>query len=327
MNINIEKTKEYYKEYQECRCSDCINFYKEFPKKHPKICDYLSSMGIDPLKPFELCSIYNKVENRMEYLLCMYVGIGIVEDDFEKEIDGLKITVNKNFHPSLDIPEAFVLEFGPIYIKKTNLCNRHLTREEKIKIINNVLIKNDPIGLIKSGSPLDEYIQEAQLIESSMTNFKFFLKYSSFIISRIFSDKFDVTLPTKVLRKIRLDILYLFYFEKTKKEYLENEQLKDKISFDDNKFSTIFRFHENFKIEFVCNEAYINDKHFAVVEEQDILYTLLNLIKDNKVFIQYKKKRLFRKNFKVVNKKRFVLDKYKNNKNIELIFDINGIIK
>ena len=114
-------------------------------------------------------------------------------------------------------------------------------------------------------------------------------------------------------------VIYEVY--KTKKEYLENEQLKDKISFDDNNFSTIFRFHENFKIEFICNEAYINDKHFAVIEEQDILYTLLDLMKDNKVFIQYKKKRLFRKN------KRFVLDKYKNNKNIELIFDINGVIK
>ena len=32
MNINVEKTRQYYKEYKECRCTDCINFYKVFHK-------------------------------------------------------------------------------------------------------------------------------------------------------------------------------------------------------------------------------------------------------------------------------------------------------
>ena len=48
MNINVEKTRQYYKEYKECRCTDCINFYKVFPQMYPKICEYLLSIGIDP---------------------------------------------------------------------------------------------------------------------------------------------------------------------------------------------------------------------------------------------------------------------------------------
>ena len=161
-----------------------------------------------------------------------------------------------------------------------------------------------------------------------MTNKDFFQKNSSFIISRIFSDQFDQYLPIKVIRKIKLDILSLFDFEKTKKEYLEYDELKDKISFDDNTFSTMFEFHENFKFEFKSNyKTYINSKYFGLVEEQDILYMLLEIIRDDKVFIQYKKKRLFRNKFKVVKRKDFHVSKYINDNNIEMIFDINGVIK
>lgn len=202
MNINVEKTRQYYKEYKECRCTDCINFYKVFPQMYPKICEYLLLIGIDPTKPLELCSIYNQKEDRMEYLICMYVGIGKVEDDFEIEIEGLEISVNRNHHPILETnEEAFVIDFGPVYIKQTNLYNRHLTKEERIKVINNVLIKHDPIGLIKLGSPLDEYMQEAKLIESIMENKDVFQKNSSFIISRIFNDQFGEEVPIKVIKK------------------------------------------------------------------------------------------------------------------------------
>ena len=329
MNINVEKTRQYYKEYKECRCTDCINFYKVFPQMYPKICEYLLSIGIDPTKPLELCSIYNQKEDRMEYLICMYVGIGKVEDDFEIEIEGLEISINRSHHPILETnEEAFVIDFGPVYIKQTNLYNRHLTKEERIKVINNVLIKHDPIGLIKLGSPLDEYMQEAKLIESIMENKDVFQKNSSFIISRIFNDQFGKEVPIKVIKKIKLDILWLFDFEKTKKEYLEYDELKDKISFDENTLSTIFEFHENFKLKFESNyKTYINSKYFGLVEEQDILYMLLEIIRDDKVFIQYKKKRLFRKNFKVVKGQNFNITKYINDNNVEMIFDVNGIIK
>ena len=40
-----------------------------------------------------------------------------------------------------------------------------------------------------------------------------------------------------------------------------------------------------------------------------------------------KKKRLFRKNFKVVKGQNFNITKYINDNNVEMIFDVNGIIK
>ena len=54
-----------------------------------------------------------------------------------------------------------------------------------------------------------------------MENKDVFQKNSSFIISRIFNDQFGKEVPIKVIKKIKLDILWLFDFEKTKKEYLE----------------------------------------------------------------------------------------------------------
>lgn len=41
MNVNIEKTKEYYENYKPCSCEECRNFFECFWKKYSDIGKYL----------------------------------------------------------------------------------------------------------------------------------------------------------------------------------------------------------------------------------------------------------------------------------------------
>lgn len=60
MKINNKKMQEYYKNYFPCHCGDCSHFIKHIETEQPEICNYLKSLCIDPLKPYELMSVYHK---------------------------------------------------------------------------------------------------------------------------------------------------------------------------------------------------------------------------------------------------------------------------
>ena len=56
MQINKELTNKYYENYIPCNCGDCRDFIKHIETEKPKLCEYLRTLGINPLKPFELMS-------------------------------------------------------------------------------------------------------------------------------------------------------------------------------------------------------------------------------------------------------------------------------
>lgn len=54
MKIDIEKNKRYYENYSPCNCGDCRFFIKHIENEQPELCAYLRTLGVDPLKPYEL---------------------------------------------------------------------------------------------------------------------------------------------------------------------------------------------------------------------------------------------------------------------------------
>ena len=110
MLINKELTNKYYESYIPCNCGDCRYFIKNIETEQPELCEYLRTLGVDPLKSFELMSVYFEKDKRIEYFDCAYVVFGKFQENFEKEISGIKLsTCSKERYPLLDTDEEYFL--------------------------------------------------------------------------------------------------------------------------------------------------------------------------------------------------------------------------
>lgn len=67
MRINKELTNKYFESYIPCNCGDCRYFIKHIETEKPELCKYLRTLGINPLKPFELMSVHFEKDKRIEY--------------------------------------------------------------------------------------------------------------------------------------------------------------------------------------------------------------------------------------------------------------------
>jgi hypothetical protein len=70
MQINKELTNKYYENYILCNCGDCRYFIKHIETEKTELCEYLRTLGINPLKPFELMSIYYEKDKRISGTVC-----------------------------------------------------------------------------------------------------------------------------------------------------------------------------------------------------------------------------------------------------------------
>ena len=61
MNVNIQKTTEYYKTAKHCDCDVCRYFCSHIRALRPDIAAYLDTLGVDIEKPFELVWLENLV--------------------------------------------------------------------------------------------------------------------------------------------------------------------------------------------------------------------------------------------------------------------------
>lgn len=56
MAINVEQTRQYYKDIKQenlCDCNYCKNFYLQVKDAYPDVAGYLDNIEIDIEKPFE----------------------------------------------------------------------------------------------------------------------------------------------------------------------------------------------------------------------------------------------------------------------------------
>ncbi len=331
MQVNKEATIQYYEKYTPCNCGDCKYFMKHIETKQPNICKYLKKLGVDPLKPYELMSIYHEELKQIEYLDCAYLVIGGMDKEIQQEINGIKVaTCSKDRYCLEDISDDyFFITFGPVYMDCAYVYNRHITFDDKVAIIKKAIDEVDPMLLLAMHCPKDEYIEEAKLLAKEGEGEKSF--GNGKLVQKIFNDQFDEILPLKICNdiakrvRIYLDIKdYFKYFE-------ENESLKGKVSIED--FKITLKVHDKFIVTSVGGNTYINDKFYYDIEDQDLLDALSDFVENNDtIYVQYKHKHfgfhyehIFRY-FKEMKRKKYSNWKLKHRKDIELIFDNKGVI-
>ena len=331
MQVNRECTIKYYENYSPCNCGDCRNFIHHIETEQPAICDYLKSLNINPLKPFELRSIYHEKDKKIEYLDCAYIVIGSNEKEIEKVINGIKvITCSKERYPLEDMEEDyFLITFGPIYMRYSCPSYRHFTFNDKVNIIKKSIDEADPMELLSLHCPKDEYMNEAILIAKEAKK-----KKNNYIngkmIQKVFKKQFNETISMKVCSNIAKKINMDLDMKDFIKSFEENDLLKGKIINEGNQI--ILKLHEHFIISNVERKTYINGKFYYNIDDHDLLYSFCNFVKDDDtIYIQYKHKHgCFYFNhsryFKKIKRSKFFGWKLKHKKDIELIFDNKGVI-
>ena len=118
MEIDVDQTKEYYSRsnLEICDCDDCQHYYQKVKNAYREVDQFLNQFGIDILKPHELMS-YND-QQELIYFACQYIVFGECANDFEEVIGDVKF-IPASSYPHTGIEEEhFVLEFGPIKLKK-----------------------------------------------------------------------------------------------------------------------------------------------------------------------------------------------------------------
>ncbi len=111
-DVNVEATKEYYKNVTLCDCSACRNYYAQVKDKLPLLCDFLAEFGVDISKPDELSWIGAK--NEINYLFAAYTVTGRMADEkrCEFQIDDsllLDVVIEKGYVPNEQTGEYFVI--------------------------------------------------------------------------------------------------------------------------------------------------------------------------------------------------------------------------
>ena len=101
-SVDVEKTKEYYKNISLCDCPNCRNFNVQIEEKLPKLKDFLEEFGVDVLRPEENSSV--ELEASIDYLSVDYSVYGEIIEVGKYEIDiydnlFLSIVVNDSSGP------------------------------------------------------------------------------------------------------------------------------------------------------------------------------------------------------------------------------------
>ncbi|MDE6029011.1 MAG: hypothetical protein K2F90_01665 [Clostridiales bacterium] len=142
----------------------------------------------------------------------------------------------------------------------------------------------------------------------------------------LFHDTANYELDKKTAKRIIYDISCQNDLSDTFDELLACTVLKDKLTADRKNYVITLKVHDGFivKTDIVLQKTYVNDKFYYDVEEQDLLECYCAFVQDDCVYVQYGKRRLlsylhlaerYLKDIKA-NK----IGKYKNNKNVEMIF-------
>lgn len=110
--VDIEDTKEQYKNLTLCECPNCQNFYAQIKGKFPKLEAFLEEFGIDAEKPDAIDGVY--LGNHAEYVWIDYAVSGRMET-----IDGHKVAYEEQLELKLDdFPATIVISEQFIYPNK-----------------------------------------------------------------------------------------------------------------------------------------------------------------------------------------------------------------
>lgn len=124
MCIDLNRNLKYYGSGQSvpCDCKICKNYYKQIKDIYPEIAEYLTSLNVDILRPFELIWVENERSNRIDYIGCQYIVFGKCDSNFKKQIGDVVFEINTEHHPDTKNikGEHFILDFGKIVLELNN---------------------------------------------------------------------------------------------------------------------------------------------------------------------------------------------------------------
>jgi len=113
MNIDIDRTRDYYRTHSLCDCSCCRNLYAQIKERLPLLDKLLSEFGIDSARPDEVGS--TEENDGIDYLFVSYTVCGKIESHGKytlKLTDGdmpLEIVVGDYFVPNEQKGDYFVV--------------------------------------------------------------------------------------------------------------------------------------------------------------------------------------------------------------------------
>ena len=141
LDVDIEKTIDYYKTNTLCMCPECRNFYIQAKESFPLLTQFLSQFGVDITRPDELSA--NEFDGNIDYHFVAFTVAGEILQSSKYEIDitdnghFLNIVIDNTYVPNeqqsnkcftvtvFNIQLPWVLkEPYPNKIKRTSLLNK-----------------------------------------------------------------------------------------------------------------------------------------------------------------------------------------------------------
>jgi hypothetical protein len=118
MNVNIEKTKDYYKSNLEvCSCVACENYINTVSQTYPELVDFLQSIGVDYRKPFETFWLENREDQSIYYEGIQYVVFGEWNQDFMYSLGNIRIFCSGTHRVTNINDKHFVIDIDDIHLK------------------------------------------------------------------------------------------------------------------------------------------------------------------------------------------------------------------
>ena len=118
IEIDMEKTEKFYKDYYDfCNCLYCKFYRENIRKYYPELSSFLSDFAIDILKPYELSIPF--LEDDLNYPFAQYLVIGKAPDKFSKKLGNISLSIAKSYQDSDISSPYFVFEVGDIKFKKS----------------------------------------------------------------------------------------------------------------------------------------------------------------------------------------------------------------
>ena len=120
MDIDIEKTKEYYKTHSLCDCPSCRNYYAQVKERFHLLDEFLLELGVSIDRPDEMGCV--EADNEIQYIFASYTVCGkILElDKYEIDLnDGglfLNIVIGDYFIPNEQKNDYFVVSIYNIVL-------------------------------------------------------------------------------------------------------------------------------------------------------------------------------------------------------------------
>ena len=113
MDVDVEKTIEYYRKHSLCDCPACRNFYAQAETTLPKLKAFFSELGVDISRPDESGS--DASDGIVDYFFVAYTVNGKVlsydkyEIDIQEDDLFLNVVIDDHYVPNEQKEEYFVI--------------------------------------------------------------------------------------------------------------------------------------------------------------------------------------------------------------------------